>query len=119
VRRLSEHQVLTTALFLGGAVYVAIPFSRSVATLAALSFCLGIGLGAGQPMVMALLHSHAPPGRMGEAAGVRMSLINSMAVAVPLLFGAAGGAFGVAPVLWSVGVFLTTGGWFTRSGSGT
>ena len=113
-RRLSEHQVLTTALFLGGAVYLAIPFSRSVATLATLSFCLGLALGAGQPMVMALLHSHAPPGRMGEAAGVRMSLINAMAVAVPLLFGAVGGAFGVAPVLWSVGVFLTGGGWLTR-----
>ena len=116
-RRLSEHQVLTTALFLGGLVFLAIPFSRSVATLMALSFCLGLALGAGQPMVMALLHSHAPPGRMGEAAGVRMSLINSMAVAVPLLFGAVGGAFGVAPVLWSVGVFLTTGGWLTRRGA--
>jgi len=98
-------------------VFLAIPFSRSVATLMALSFCLGLSLGAGQPMVMALLHSHAPPGRMGEAAGVRMSLINSMAVAVPLLFGAVGGAFGVAPVLWSVGVFLTTGGWLTRRGA--
>ncbi len=113
-RRLSEHQVLTTALLLGGAVYLAIPFSRNVATLATLSFCLGLGLGAGQPMVMSLLHSHAPPGRMGEAAGVRMSLINAMAVAVPLFFGAVGGALGVAPVLWSIGVFLTTGGWLTR-----
>ena len=113
-RRLSEHQVLTTALFIAGAVYIAFPFSRSVATLMALSFCLGLGLGSGQPMVMALLHSHAPPGRMGEAAGVRMSLINSMAVAVPLVFGAVGSAFGLAPVLWSVGVCLTTGGWLTR-----
>jgi MFS family permease len=116
-RRLTEHQVLTAALFIGGAVYIAIPFSRNVGTLMALSFCLGLGLGSGQPMVMALLHSHAPPGRMGEAAGVRMSLINTMAVAVPLLFGAVGGAFGVAPVLLSVGVFLTTGGWLTRKSS--
>ena len=42
-RRLSEYQVLTMALFVGGAVYLAIPFSRDVATLAALSFCLGLG----------------------------------------------------------------------------
>jgi len=117
MRRRNEHQVLTTALFIGGAVYLAIPFSHSVWTLMALSSCLGLGLGSGQPMVMALLHSHAPPGRMGEATGVRMSLINSMAVAVPLLFGAVGGAFGVAPVLWSVGVFLATGGWLTRRGT--
>ena len=114
-QRLSEHRALTLALYIAAAVYVAFPFSRSVATLMFLSFCLGLGLGAGQPMVMTVLHSHAPRGRMGEAAGLRMSLINSMAVAVPLVFGAVGGTIGLAPVLWSVGVFLATGGWLTRS----
>ena len=117
-RRLTEHRVLTIALYLAAIVYVAFPFSRNVTMLMALSFCLGLGLGAGQPMVMSLLHSHAPPGRMGEAAGVRMSLINSMAVAVPLVFGAVGGSIGLAPVLWSVGVFLATGGWLTRGAKG-
>jgi MFS family permease len=114
MRRLTENQVLTWALFVAGFVFLAFPFMRSVGTLMALSFCLGLGLGVGQPMVMAVLHSHAPPGRMGEAAGVRMSLVNSMAVAVPLLFGAIGGTVGLAPVLWSAGVFLTTGGFLTR-----
>jgi hypothetical protein len=33
---------------------------------------------------------------------------------VPLLFGAIGASVGLAPVLWSVGVCLTTGGWLTR-----
>ncbi|MGE5171905.1 MAG: MFS transporter [Rudaea sp.] len=113
--RVSEHAVLTFALYVGAAVYLALPFSRNAPTLMALSFCLGLGLGAGQPMVMALLHTHAPPGRMGEAAGVRMSLINSMAVAVPVVFGTVGGSIGLAPVLWSVGVFLATGGWLTRA----
>ncbi|HEX6136655.1 MAG TPA: MFS transporter [Casimicrobiaceae bacterium] len=113
-RHASEHRVLTSALYVAALVYLALPFSRSVAMLMALSFCLGLGLGAGQPMVMSLLHSHAPPGRMGEAAGVRMSLINSMAVAVPLVFGAVGGTVGLSPVLWSVGVCLATGGWLTR-----
>jgi MFS family permease len=113
-RHVSEHQVLTAALFIGAAVYAAFPLSTSVAMLMALSFCLGLGLGSGQPMVMSLLHTHAPPGRMGEAAGVRMSLINAMAVAVPLLFGAFGTSFGLAPVMWSVGACLGAGGWFTR-----
>jgi len=114
VRRLTEHQILSATLIIAGLVYLAIPFSRSTGMLMMLSFCLGLGLGAGQPMVMSLLHSHAPPGRMGEAAGVRMSLVNSMAVAVPLVFGAIGGTVGLAPVLWSVGVCLTTGGFLTR-----
>jgi predicted MFS family arabinose efflux permease len=112
--RIPEHRVLTSALYLAAVVYLAIPFSRSLTTLMPLSFCLGLALGVGQPMVMSLLHSLAPPGRMGEAAGVRMSLMNSMAVAVPLVFGAVGGSIGLSPVLWSVGVFLATGGWLTR-----
>lgn len=113
-RHVPEHRVLTSALYLAALVYAAIPFSRGASTLMLLSFCLGLGLGVGQPMVMALLHSLAPPGRMGEAAGVRMSLMNSMAVAVPLVFGAVGGTIGLSPVLWSVGVALATGGYLTR-----
>jgi hypothetical protein len=65
-------------------------------------------------MVMALLHTHAPPGRMGEAAGVRMSLVNTMAFAVPLAFGALGTSIGLAPVMVSVGAGLAAGGWLAR-----
>ena len=97
-RRMTEQQVLTIALFVAGAVYLLFPLAQSAPTLLVLSFCLGLGLGSGQPMVMALLHTHAPPGRMGEAAGVRMSLVNTMAVAVPLVFGALGTTVGLAPV---------------------
>ena len=109
-RRLSEQQVLTAALFVAGIVYLAFPFAQSVPPLAALSFCLGLGLGSAQPMVMSLLHTHAPPGRMGEAAGVRMSLVQSMAVVVPLVFGALGTTVGLGPVFWSVGAGLAAAG---------
>jgi MFS family permease len=114
VRRVDERQVLTGAMAIAGAVYFLFPFSASATTLMALSFCLGLGLGASQPMVMSLLHTHAPPGRMGEAAGVRMSLTQSMAVAVPLAFGALGATVGLAPVFWAVGAGLAAGGILTR-----
>lgn len=114
VRHRNEHQVLTGALFISGAVYLLFPFSKTMLTLAWLSFCLGLGLGGGQPVVMSLLHAHAPPGRMGEAAGLRMSLVQSMSVAVPLLFGAVGSSLGLAPVFWSVGMLLTGGGFLSR-----
>jgi len=117
-RRIDEHQVLTGALLVAGMAYLAFPFAQGVATLLPLSFCLGLGLGSGQPMVMALLHTHAPPGRMGEAAGVRMSLVQSIAVAVPLVFGALGTSVGLAPVFWSVGACLTAGGILSRRGRG-
>jgi len=114
VRRATEHQVLTIALFIAGGVYMLFPFVHTAPALMAMSFTLGLGLGMSQPMVMSLLHSHAPPGRMGEAAGVRMSLVQSMACAVPLVFGALGATVGLTPVFWSVGLCLATGGWLTR-----
>jgi len=113
-RRMTEQRVLTAALFVAGAVYLAFPFAGRAPTLMMLSFTLGLALGTGQPMVMALLHTHAPAGRLGEAAGVRMSLVNSMAVAVPLVFGALGASVGLAPVFWSVGACLATGGFLAR-----
>jgi len=113
-RRFSETQVLAGALAIAGVAYLMLPFAGSAETLMVVSFGIGFGLGGGQPMVMSLLHTHAPPGRMGEAAGVRMSLSQSLAVAVPLVFGAFGATFGLAPVLWAVGLCLTSGGLYAR-----
>jgi hypothetical protein len=43
-----------------------------------------------------------------------MSLMQTLAVAVPLVFGALGTSVGLLPVFWSVGVFLGTGGYYFR-----
>ena len=117
VRRSSETRVMAGALFLSAAACLAFPFAGGAAVLALLSFALGFGLGGGQPMVMALLSSRAPPGRMGEAAGLRMSLIQTMSVAVPLAFGALGATIGLVPVFWGVGACLVTGGVVARRGA--
>jgi MFS family permease len=79
-----------------------------------LSFTLGLGLGAAQPMVMALTHRITPEGRVGEALGLRTTLMNSGQVALPLLFGALGAAVGLTTVFWSVAIFLGAGGFLTR-----
>jgi MFS family permease len=113
-RRFSELEVLTAALFVAGGAYALFPFVVSVGPLVALSFLLGLALGSGQPMVMSLLHSIAPAGRMGEAVGVRMSIINASTFAVPLLFGAIGSSVGIGPVFWLVGGALAGGGFFAR-----
>lgn len=110
----NEAKMLTTALISAGAVYLAFPFLTSAAALAALSFVLGLALGSGQPVVLSLLHANAPAGRIGETVGMRMSLMQTMAVAVPLVFGALGSSIGILPVFWSVGVFLGTGGYYVR-----
>jgi hypothetical protein len=51
---------------------------------------------------------------MGEAVGLRMALVQSMAVAVPLVFGALGASVGVGPVFWSVGAGLAASGLWSR-----
>lgn len=113
-RRFSEFGVLATALFIAATAYALFPFVKEVGPLMALSFALGLALGCAQPMVMSLLHSIAPAGRMGEAVGVRMSIINASTFAMPLLFGAVGSTLGLAPVFWSIGVALAGGGFFAR-----
>ncbi|HVF63136.1 MAG TPA: MFS transporter [Casimicrobiaceae bacterium] len=113
-RHVQEVNLLTVALVIAGLVYVVFPFLTSAAMLGVLSFVLGLALGSGQPIVLSLLHTHAPPGRVGETVGMRMSLMNTMAVLVPLVFGALGGSIGLLPVFWSVGLFLGTGGYYMQ-----
>lgn len=115
-RRATEHRVLSTALAGAGVVYCLFSLAAGPVMLGVLSFFLGLCLGSGQPMVMSLLHVHAPAGRIGEAVGVRMSLVQSSSVAVPLLFGAVGTSLGLTPVFWSVGVCLAASGYLTRRG---
>lgn len=114
--RASETQVLAAALFLSAGAYAGFPFATGAGTLAMLSFTLGLGLGGGQPVMMSLLTTRAPPGRMGEVAGLRMSMIQTMAVAAPLAFGALGTTLGLVPVFWGVGACLATGGVVARRG---
>jgi MFS family permease len=113
-RRFSEFEVLTTALFVAGAAYALFPFVEQVGTLMLLSFVLGLSLGSGQPMVMSLLYSMAPAGRMGEAAGVRMTIVNASTFVMPLLFGGVGSTLGLSPVFWTVGAALGGAGWLAR-----
>jgi MFS family permease len=113
-RLFSEFEVLTAALFVSAVAYALFPFVREVGPLMGLSFTLGLALGSGQPMVMSLLHNVAPAGRVGEAVGVRMSIINASTFAMPLLFGAVGSTLGLAPVFWTIGAALAGGGFFAR-----
>ncbi len=114
VHRLDEWKMLVGALFVTGIGLALVPFVEDVALLIALAFLLGMGLGGAQPMIMALLYSKAPPGRGGEAVGVRTLLLNFSQAGIPLMFGALGAALGMAPVFWSMALALVAGGWYAR-----
>ena len=91
-------RVLVCALFIGGAAYLLFPFSERALLLAAVAFILGLGMGCSQPLSLMLIYDRAPPGRSGEALGLRLTINNFMHIAVPMLFGIIGTVFGVAPV---------------------
>jgi predicted MFS family arabinose efflux permease len=112
--RLSEWKMLIGAMFVTGVALALLPLTREVPLLLALSFVLGMGLGGAQPMVMALLYNKAPPGRAGEAVGVRTLLLNFSQAGMPLMFGALGAALGMAPVFWVMALSLVGGAWYAR-----
>lgn len=89
-RRLNEWQLLGSVQAIAAAVYLVFPFFSNEYALMALAFALGLGLGAGQPTIMALLHRESPPGRVGEAVGLRMTMINATQTVLPTTFGSAG-----------------------------
>jgi predicted MFS family arabinose efflux permease len=109
-RRFSEWQVLTYTLFNTMVAFVLFPFFSSLAPLMAVAFLLGLGLGAAQPNVMSLLHARSPPGRVGEALGLRTTIMNSSHVVLPLVFGAFGSVLGAGAMLWAMAAVVCGGG---------
>ncbi len=109
-RHVTEWQVLTYTLFCATLAFALFPLFSSRGPLMAVAFLLGLGLGAAQPNVMSLVHSHAPPGRVGEALGLRSMIIHSSQVVLPLVFGAFGAVLGAAAMFWTMAALVLTGG---------
>lgn len=109
-RRFSEWQVLIFTLFCAALAFVLFPLFSSGAPLMAIAFLLGLGLGAAQPNIMSLVHSTSPAGRVGEVLGVRLTIIHSNQVALPLVFGAFGSVLGAAAMFWTMALLAFSGG---------
>ena len=101
-RHLSEWQTITAAFGFGTLSYVLFPIFENFYTLCAVAFLLGLALGSSQPNVMSLIHTESPPGRTGEALGLRTMLINLCHTTLPLIFGAAGILVGAGAVFYVV-----------------
>ena len=119
-RMVKEWTLITMTFAIALAAYIAFPMVRTVPLLSSIAFLLGLGLGATQPTIMALVYSTAPVGRAGEAVGVRTVVLNASHTVLPLAFGGLGTALGsMLPVFWTMSVALAAGAWYssrTRSG---
>ncbi len=109
VRRYTEWQVLTAAMVMVVICYALYPFMHHAVSLMAIAAGLGLALGSAQPNVLSLLHHAAPPGRGGEAIGIRATIGNASQVILPLAFGAAGATLGLFVVFWGVGTLVGAG----------
>ena len=109
VKRSSEETVLCGSLALAAVACVAFPSVTSVYMLAGISFVLGLGLGCCGPLSMVITYNRAPPGRSGEAMGLRQSVQKFTEVLVPLIFGTLGSAFCIGAAFWLDAALLGTG----------
>jgi MFS family permease len=114
IRRVRQWVIIGGALGLSGASYLLFPLVESAPLLMAISFVLGLGLGCAQPVIMAVLYEAAPPGRQGEAVGVRTTMINASQTFIPLTSGALSAAMGMTPVFWLIALLLLGGAWFSK-----
>ena len=116
VSRIGEWYSVLVAMGFAAVVYLAIPLFPAFPMLLLLSFVLGLGLGMSQPMTLVLLHRLLPPARIGEAVGLRMSLIYATQSTLPVGFGALGASVGLVPVFWSMSVAIVAGAGFIGRG---
>jgi predicted MFS family arabinose efflux permease len=113
-RRYREWQVLLFTLLASATAFALMPLFDTMAPLMAVAFLLGLGLGSAQPNVMSLLHERSPKGRVGEALGLRATIMNSSHVVLPLIIGAFGSVLGAASGFWMMAAALIGGGWSAR-----
>jgi MFS family permease len=114
VRRLRRITIIVAALGVTGSTYLLFPLVQTIPLLMALSFLLGLGLGCAQPVIMSQLYEASPPGRQGEAVGVRTFMLNGSHTAIPLASGALTAAAGMGPAFWLIAGLLLGGAWFAR-----
>jgi MFS family permease len=114
IRRVRQRVIIAGAMVVSGASYLLFPLVESAPLLMAISFLLGLGLGCAQPVIMAVLYEAAPPGRQGEAVGVRTTMVNASQTFIPLTSGALSAALGMMPVFWLVALLLVGGAWFSN-----
>lgn len=104
-----EWRAILVAMAVAAGVYACYPAFTTLESLIGLSFVLGLGLGVSQPMTLSILARSAPASRLGEATGLRLTLVFGTQTILPSGFGALGGVFGVGVLFWGMAGLLGAG----------
>ncbi|MFM9971378.1 MAG: MFS transporter, partial [Burkholderiales bacterium] len=110
IKRVDPWVLISATLIHAGIIFSLFPFAQSALSLGLLSFLLGLGLGCPQPLVVSLVHRHAPAGRVGEAIGLRQAMIYASQCVMPVMFGAVSAVVGTGLVFWAIAAGLAGGG---------
>lgn len=105
----SEWTAILAAMAVAGVVYAVYPAFSTLESLIALSFVLGLGLGVSQPMTLSIMARSAPASRLGEATGLRLTLVNGTQTVLPSAFGALGGLLSIGGLFWGMALLLGGG----------
>ncbi len=114
MQKLRVDQLLMTAALVAACAFLLFPFLRDPYHLIVTAFVIGLGLGCGQPLAMTMAFDRSPAGRTGEVTGLRLIANNMARVVVPVVSGALGTAFGVAPVFWMNALNLAAVSYLSR-----
>ena len=98
LKRWRAEQVMCACIAFAAVAFAAFPLWANYYYMLLVAFCLGLGLGCGQPLSMMIGFNRAPEGRAGEVTGLRLSANNVVRVVIPIVCGALGSAFGAVPV---------------------
>jgi MFS family permease len=101
--------VIAGAMASTALLFAVYPLMTSAWGMGVCSVLLGVALGTVQPMIMSMIHQITPEHRHGEAVALRVMAINGSSVLMPMIFGVAGAAIGVAGLFWLVGAAVGGG----------
>ena len=109
MRHMREWSMIGLTLLIAACAFMLFPLFENAYVLMACSFLLGLGLGASLPNMMSLVYRLAPQGRVGEAIGLRLMMINSSKAIFPIAMGALGTVIGIGATLWGLSLFVLSG----------
>ena len=109
VRRFGKNNVVIYSIFLSGVFFLAIPLVDDLVFLTLVSLAIGLGLGLGQPLSITTTINLAPPEKVGEVLGFRLSCNRLTQVVAPLVFGTVVLFTGAVATFWLVGLILALG----------